>query len=334
MKLELPLLDVFGRGGALKSVLVRRLPAHPRLPDARSTSTCRAGSTWTRFVSETIALGRRRGGVRPRCTAARCCARWWCSDDRRRIEHVVTSGTFALDGGTWDVDNNVWLVGDDSEVLVIDAAHDADADRRRRSATGGSSAIVCTHAPQRPHQRRARARRRRPARRSCCTRPTGCCGTHDVPRPRARRRAGRRRSVLKVAGIELHVLHTPGHAPGAVCLYAPELGRRLHRRHPVPGRPGRDRPVLHRLRPRSSSRSATGCSPCPPDTVVHTGHGDDTTIGARGAAPGGVGDPGPLTRRQRTRIRRRAMGTRRTNALSAEFPGEPGEMDGWPLRTT
>ena len=44
-----------------------------------------------------------------------------------RIERVVTSGTFSLDGGTWDVDNNVWLVGDDREVLVIDAAHDAAA---------------------------------------------------------------------------------------------------------------------------------------------------------------------------------------------------------------
>ena len=34
MTIELPLLDVFGRGGALKSQLVRRLPADPRLPDA------------------------------------------------------------------------------------------------------------------------------------------------------------------------------------------------------------------------------------------------------------------------------------------------------------
>lgn len=62
-----------------------------------------------------------------------------------RIEHLVTSGTFSLDGGTWDVDNNVWIVGDDSEAVVIDAAHDADAiaealgDRTLR-------AIVCTHA--------------------------------------------------------------------------------------------------------------------------------------------------------------------------------------------
>lgn len=62
-----------------------------------------------------------------------------------RIEHLVTSGTFSLDGGTWDVDNNVWLVGDDSEVVVIDAAHDADA---IAEAVGDRRlvAIVCTHA--------------------------------------------------------------------------------------------------------------------------------------------------------------------------------------------
>ncbi len=61
-----------------------------------------------------------------------------------RIDNVVTSGTFSLDGGTWDVDNNVWLVGDDDEVLVIDPAHDAEA---IRAAVGDRrvTAIVCTH---------------------------------------------------------------------------------------------------------------------------------------------------------------------------------------------
>ena len=43
------------------------------------------------------------------------------------IERVVTSGTFSLDGQDFDVDNNVWLVGDENEVLIVDAAHDADA---------------------------------------------------------------------------------------------------------------------------------------------------------------------------------------------------------------
>ena len=29
---------------------------------------------------------------------------------------------------------------------------------------------------------------------------------------------------IEVAGAKLHVLHTPGHTPGSVCLYAPEAG--------------------------------------------------------------------------------------------------------------
>ena len=42
-----------------------------------------------------------------------------------RIDKTVVSGVFSLDGQDFDVDNNVWLVGDDDEVLVIDAPHDA-----------------------------------------------------------------------------------------------------------------------------------------------------------------------------------------------------------------
>jgi hypothetical protein len=30
-----------------------------------------------------------------------------------QVERVVTSGLFNLDGGSWEVDNNVWLVGDE-----------------------------------------------------------------------------------------------------------------------------------------------------------------------------------------------------------------------------
>ncbi|GAB1814520.1 hypothetical protein MUNTM_35590 [Mycobacterium sp. MUNTM1] len=34
------------------------------------------------------------------------------------VERIVTHGTFELDGGSWEVDNNVWLVGDDSDIAV------------------------------------------------------------------------------------------------------------------------------------------------------------------------------------------------------------------------
>src|ERR1700712_3095713 len=62
-----------------------------------------------------------------------------------RIESLVTSGTFSLDGGTWNVDNNVYLVGDDTECIVIDAAHDAEA---ILTAVGNRTlrAILLTHA--------------------------------------------------------------------------------------------------------------------------------------------------------------------------------------------
>ncbi|MGO2111608.1 MAG: MBL fold metallo-hydrolase, partial [Pseudoclavibacter sp.] len=62
-----------------------------------------------------------------------------------RIDHAVTSGTFSLDGQTFEVDNNVWILGDDDECIVIDAPHDVAA---IRDAIGGRTvrAVVCTHA--------------------------------------------------------------------------------------------------------------------------------------------------------------------------------------------
>ena len=54
------------------------------------------------------------------------------------IELVTTDGIFALDGGEWEVTNNIWIVGDDREVVVFDAAHDhapiVDAVNGRRVA--------------------------------------------------------------------------------------------------------------------------------------------------------------------------------------------------------
>ena len=62
----------------------------------------------------------------------------------RSGELVTTDGIFALDGGEWEVTNNIWLVGDDTNVVVIDAAHDHLA---IVEAVGGRdvAAIACTH---------------------------------------------------------------------------------------------------------------------------------------------------------------------------------------------
>jgi hypothetical protein len=93
------------------------------------------------FVSERSA--RRRRGAFDKMHAATCCARWWCRGAvSARIDHTVTSGTFSLDGETFDVDNNVWVLGDDTECLVIDAPHDVAAivaDRRTPTSRRSSA---------------------------------------------------------------------------------------------------------------------------------------------------------------------------------------------------
>ncbi|MER7412856.1 MULTISPECIES: MBL fold metallo-hydrolase [Streptomyces] len=192
------------------------------------------------------------------------------------IDHLVTSGTFSLDGGTWDVDNNVWIVGDASEVVVIDAAHDADA---IAEAVGDRAlrAIVCTHAHN-DHIDAAPALADR----------TGAPillhpddrelweMTHPDREPDGELTDGQR---LSIADTALTVLHTPGHAPGAVCLYAPDLGTVFTGDTLFQGGPGAtgrsfsDHPtILRSIRERLLT--------LPPETVVRTGHGDSTTVGA------------------------------------------------------
>src|SRR3954453_15705256 len=61
-----------------------------------------------------------------------------------RVDHAVTSGTFPLHGEASEVDNNLWVVGDDEECVVIDAPHSVDD---ILAVVGGRrvEAIICTH---------------------------------------------------------------------------------------------------------------------------------------------------------------------------------------------
>ncbi|MEV7089986.1 MBL fold metallo-hydrolase [Streptomyces sp. NPDC093085] len=192
------------------------------------------------------------------------------------IDHLVTSGTFALDGGTWDVDNNVWIVGDDSEAIVIDAAHDAAA---IEAALQGRTlrAIVCTHA----HNDHIDAA---PALAAATGAPILLHPddlplwkqTHPERLPDGELTDG---GTVTVGGTTLTVLHTPGHAPGAVCLYAPELATVFTGDTLFQGGPGATgRSFSHFPTIIDSIRDRLLA--LPPETVVRTGHGDTTTIGA------------------------------------------------------
>lgn len=191
-----------------------------------------------------------------------------------RIDHAVLEGSFSLDGETFDVDNNVWVVGDDTECVVIDAPHDVDG---ILAVVGDRAvkAILCTHAHD-DHVRVAPALRERvkaPILLHPDDRPLWELTHHDqlwdVDLADG--------NSIEVAGTTLRVLHTPGHAPGGVCFYAPDLGCVFTGDtlfHGGPGATGRsysDKDVLV-----GSIRDKLFT--LPDQTVVHTGHGDDTTV--------------------------------------------------------
>ncbi|WP_121256855.1 MBL fold metallo-hydrolase [Nocardioides ferulae] len=210
-----------------------------------------------------------------------------------RVDHTVTSGTFSLDGQTFDVDNNVWVVGDDTECVVIDAPHSVDdilavvgertikaillthahddhcrvAPALRERANGGSGAPVLLHPDDRPLWEL----------------------THGGPDATD----GRLWDVdladgfeIAVGGTTLRALHTPGHAPGAVCFHAPDLGCVFTGDTLFQGGPGATgRSFSDEDQIKASIRARLFA--LPDETVVHTGHGPDTTIGAERA---GLGD--------------------------------------------
>lgn len=191
-----------------------------------------------------------------------------------RVDHGVSSGTFNLDGHTFDVENNIWVIGDDDECVVIDAPHSVDdimvvvGDRK-------VTAILLTHAHD-DHCRVAPELRDRVA---------APIMLHPGDRPlwdlvhtdRYWNLSLSQDDVVHVAGVSIHVLHTPGHAPGAVCFYIPDLGILFSGDtlfHGGPGATGRsfsDEPTL--LQSIQSKLFAL-----PGSVIVHPGHGESTTI--------------------------------------------------------
>ncbi|MEO8829052.1 MBL fold metallo-hydrolase [Lapillicoccus sp.] len=192
-----------------------------------------------------------------------------------RVDHGVTSGTFSLDGGTWEVENNVWVLGDDEECIVVDAPHDAAAilqvvDGRRLVA------VLCTHA----HDDHITA----VADLVSATGAPAYLHPDDemlwervsLEPPSAPLADGQ---TMSVGDVELHVLHTPGHSPGSCCFLVPALGVVFTGDtlfQGGPGATGRSFSDFDTIVESITDRLLT----LPDETVVLTGHGDPTSIGA------------------------------------------------------
>ncbi|MCV7423833.1 MBL fold metallo-hydrolase [Mycobacterium yunnanensis] len=190
------------------------------------------------------------------------------------MQRLVTSGTFELDGGSWDVDNNIWIVGDESDVVVFDAAHQAgpivDAVAGRNVV-----AVVCTHGHN-DHVTVA------PELGKTLDAPVLLHPADDVlwrmTHPDEDFRGVEDGTRLRAGSVELRALHTPGHSPGSVCWYAPDLGAVFSGDtlfNGGPGATGRSYSDFPTILASISGRLGT----LPSDTVVYTGHGDTTVVG-------------------------------------------------------
>lgn len=198
------------------------------------------------------------------------------------IQRVVTSG--ALGAGRPEyppegvpIENNVFVVGDASSALIIDAAHDAETVARavgERDPLG----ILLTHGHE-DHVNAAIALADR-LDTHLYLHPADLFlweETHGTERlPDFELADG---AVFSVGGMELVTIHTPGHTPGSVSVYAGGIATLFSGDTLFEGGPGATRwdySDFPQIIESINSRLLT----LPAVTTVLPGHGSATTIGA------------------------------------------------------
>lgn len=192
------------------------------------------------------------------------------------IENLVTSGTFSLDGGTWEVDNNVWIVGDETECVIIDSPHDGAAIINKVQGRK-VLAILLTHA----HNDHIGAAREvaEAVGAPVYLHPEDQVLWEQVYPGTTPDRSLNNGDEFPVGGATLRAIHTPGHSPGSTCFLLENEGTVFTGDtlfNGGPGATGRSYSDYPTILASIHEKLLT----LPAQTVVRTGHGENTTIGA------------------------------------------------------
>jgi glyoxylase-like metal-dependent hydrolase (beta-lactamase superfamily II) len=197
------------------------------------------------------------------------------------VDLTVTAGNYRFDGASFAVDTNIWLIGDENEVLVIDAGFDVSS---IVSAVDGREVIgiACTHAHNDHTDAALEVADRTGA--PVLLHPGDAKLWAKVNPSRRPDAELTDRQVLTVAGTSVVVLHTPGHTAGSVCFYLPDEGLLFSGDTLLAGGPGTTGDVLSSRSTLLDSIHSTLLS-LPDETLVRPGHGYDTDLGTERTQP-------------------------------------------------
>ena len=196
-----------------------------------------------------------------------------------RIEQVITRGWIGagrpgLPAEGFELENNVWLLGDDAEVLIIDAGHDAEA---IAAAVGDRSVlgILLTHG----HEDHVNAALELASKvdTHVYLHPADLpiwAETHGEALPDFELADG---ALFAAAGLELLTIHTPGHTPGSVSFAVPALDVVFSGDTLFHGGPGAVR-WSYSSWPQILDSIETRLLTLPSDTRVLPGHGELTSL--------------------------------------------------------